>query len=283
MGLIIVSGLSGAGKSVAMHALEDLGYYCVDNLPTALLNNFVEALGGSVRQTAVSLDARSGLDALSELPDRIRALRDAGEIKELIFLEAGDDMLVNRFSETRRKHPLSGAERSLAEALALERTMLEGVRDQANSVIDTTLINPHQLRDIIRRRIEDPGVGGSMAVMFESFGFKHGIPSTADLVLDARCLPNPYWEPSLRPLTGLDEEVADYLAGLPVANDYLDELIELLEKWIPRFEQDNRAYLTVAIGCTGGQHRSVYVVERLTAHFSAHRNEVLSRHRELKR
>lgn len=283
MGLIVVSGLSGAGKSVAMHALEDIGYYCVDNLPIALLNNFVETLAGPVRQTAVSLDARSGLDALGELPDRIRALRDAGEIKEVIFLEAADDMLLNRFSETRRKHPLSGVDRSLAEALDLERTMLGGVRGQADSVIDTTLINPHQLRDIIRRRIEDRGAGGAMAVMFESFGFKHGIPSTADLVLDARCLPNPYWEPRLRPLTGLDEEVADYLSGQPVANDYVEELIELLDKWVPRFEQNNRAYFTVAIGCTGGQHRSVYVVERLTAHFSARRSEVLSRHRELKR
>ena len=193
MGLIIVSGLSGAGKSVAMHALEDLGYYCVDNLPTALLNNFVEALGGSVRQTAVSLDARSGLDALSELPDRIRALRDAGEIKELIFLEAGDDMLVNRFSETRRKHPLSGAERSLAEALALERTMLEGVRDQANSVIDTTLINPHQLRELSVAESKT-GVGGSMAVMFESFGFKYGIPRPP-ISCWMHGVSHPYWKP----------------------------------------------------------------------------------------
>jgi RNase adapter protein RapZ len=282
MGLIIVSGLSGAGKSVAMHALEDLGYYCVDNLPVVLLDEFVNALGGT-QKTAVSIDARNGLDALGELPDRIKELRETGAVREVLFLEAVDDILLNRFSETRRKHPLSGVDHTLAEALALERAMLEGIRGQADAVIDTTLINLHQLTDLVRRRIEDRVVGSAaMAVMFESFGFKHGIPATADLVFDARCLPNPYWEPRLRGLTGCDRDVATYLDGQAMANDYFEELVELLTKWIPRFEQDNRAYFTVAVGCTGGQHRSVYMVERLTAHFRTQRDEILSRHREQK-
>lgn len=280
MGLIIVSGLSGAGKSVAMHALEDLGYYCVDNLPVRLLGAFIENQRGGLEHTAVSIDARSGLEGLDELAPSIIAMREAGQVREVVFLEAVEDVLLNRFSETRRKHPLSGSDKTLAESLALERAMLEGVREQADVVIDTTLINLHQLRDMIRRRVESRG-DESMALNFESFGFKHGIPATADLVLDARCLPNPYWEPSLRALTGKDRPVADYLERQPVVQEYFDELSTLLEKWIPRFEGDNRAYFTVAIGCTGGQHRSVYMVERLAAHFGAQREEVLARHREL--
>jgi UPF0042 nucleotide-binding protein len=281
MGLVVVSGLSGAGKSVAMHALEDLGYYCVDNLPVRLLNAFLEGQCGTLKNTAVSIDARSGVEALVELPERIRELRESGAVREVIFLEAVNDVLLNRFSETRRKHPLSGEDNTLAEALALERDLLEGVRAEADSVIDTTLINLHQLRDLIRRRVEDRSAGTTMALMFESFGYKHGIPATADLVFDARCLPNPYWEPPLRSLTGQDRDVASYLAGQPVVEEYFQELMALLERWIPRFEGDNRAYFTVAIGCTGGQHRSVYMVERLSETFREQRSEVLARHREL--
>ena len=281
MGLVVVSGLSGAGKSVAMHALEDLGYYCVDNLPVSLLPVFVEELDGAVARTAVSLDARNGATALAALPGHIRELREAGVIREVLFLEAVDDVLLNRFSETRRKHPLTGGTRTLREALALERQLLEGVREQADVVIDTTLINLHQLRDLIRQRVVQRHAG-AMALVFESFGYKHGIPITADLVFDARCLPNPYWQPALRALTGKDAEVARFLDRQPLFGAYLAEITGLLERWVPHFEKDNRAYFTVAVGCTGGQHRSVYMVERLAAHFGDGREEVLARHRELK-
>jgi RNase adapter protein RapZ len=280
MSLIIVSGLSGAGKSVAMHALEDLGFNCVDNLPIRLLNAFIQDDEVRGHRTAVSLDARNPIPVLRELPEKIAEIREQDLDSQVLFLEAVDDVLMKRFSETRRKHPLTGDDRTLLEAITLERELLHGVRDRADSIIDTTLINLHQLRDLIRQRVGHDTVQ-SLTLLFESFGFKHGVPAGADLVFDARCLPNPYWEPSLRGLTGRDIEVQRYLG----ANDMVQEMIEsirtYLDTWIPRFEADNRAYLTVTIGCTGGQHRSVFLVEHLAKLFSGKREDVIARHRQL--
>ena len=280
MSLVIVSGLSGAGKSVAMNALEDHGFYCVDNLPAALLDAFVEDSSVAERLTAVSLDARTPEAVLSGVPAKIEATRAKGLLREVLFFDAVDDVLIKRFSETRRKHPLTEKERTLPEAIALERELLEGIRAQADTMIDTTLINVHQLRDLIRLRVDQTSEQW-LTLLFESFGFKHGLPSGADLVFDVRCLPNPFWEPSLRGLTGRDLEVREFLGRQPLVDEMVDSIQTYLEQWVPRFESDNRAYLTVNIGCTGGQHRSVYVVEKLAELFRASRDDVIARHREL--
>jgi RNase adapter protein RapZ len=278
--LVIVSGLSGAGKSVAMHALEDHGFFCVDNLPAALLDAFVEDSNVADRLTAVSLDGRTPEAVLRGVPAKIEAIRAKGLLREVLFFDAVDDVLIKRFSETRRKHPLTDKERTLPEAITLERELLEGIRAQADSVIDTTLINLHQLRDLIRLRV-DRTSEQRLTLLFESFGFKHGLPSGADLVFDVRCLPNPFWEPSLRGLTGRDLEVREFLERQPLVDEMVDSIQTYLEQWVPRFEADNRAYLTINIGCTGGQHRSVYVVEKLAELFRAGRDDVIARHREL--
>jgi len=282
--LIIVSGLSGAGKSVALHTLEDLDYYCIDNLPVSLLPAYAARMHDDDdeihRHSAVAIDARGRADELAQFPRILHELKQGGIDCEIIFLQADDETLLKRFSETRRKHPLSNDEVSLAEALRLERELLGPIAANADLIIDTTHSNVHRLRDMLRERIgadDNPG----LSLMFESFGFKHGVPADADFVFDARCLPNPYWEPHLRPLTGRDEEVAGFLAGQPLVAELAQTLEGFLETWIPRFEADNRSYMTVAIGCTGGQHRSVYLVERLATHFQARRDNVLIHHREL--
>lgn len=281
MGLVIVSGLSGAGKSVAMHALEDNGFYCVDNLPVRLLDAFVDDTSVSQRLTAVSLDARTPQAVLGDVPAKLEAIRAKGLLREVLFFDAVDDVLIKRFSETRRTHPLTGPDRTLPEAIALERKLLEGMREQADSVIDTTLINVHQLRDLIRLRV-DRTSEQRLTLLFESFGFKHGLPNGADLVFDVRCLPNPFWEPSLRGLTGRDLEVREFLERQPLVEEMVSSIKAYLEQWVPRFEADNRAYLTVNIGCTGGQHRSVYIVEKLAELFRESRDDVIARHRELR-
>lgn len=284
MKLVVVSGLSGAGKSVAMHALEDLGFYCVDNLPVRLLLAFAAETDSSehpaYRRTAVAIDARNPAESLRELPAIIADLRERGLLSELLFLEAGDDNLIRRYSETRRKHPLTESDVSLAEAINHERTLMEPVRNCADACIDTSHTHLHQLRDLIRQRFEQ-GPRQRMALLFHSFGYKHGVPADADIVFDARCLPNPHWVPHLRPLDGRDTAVAEFLAGEPLVAKMFDSISGYLETWVPCFEAENRTYLTVAIGCTGGQHRSVYLVERLAAHFRSARTSVLVRHREI--
>jgi RNase adapter protein RapZ len=283
MKLMIVSGLSGSGKSVALHTLEDLGYYCIDNLPIGLLQAFamqmLGARGDAYQRAAVGIDARNRPEDLAEFPRMLRELAEAGVACEIIFLQADDDTLLKRFSETRRKHPLTRREISLADAIRLERGLLEPIAANADLHVDTTRTNIHQLRDLLRERMQRST--RSLSLLFESFGYKHGVPADADFVFDVRCLPNPHWHAELRPLTGLDPAVAQFLEQQPEVSEMFEALKGFLETWIPRFEADNRSYVTVAIGCTGGQHRSVYLAEQLATHFRTIRDNILIRHREL--
>jgi UPF0042 nucleotide-binding protein len=285
--LIIVSGLSGAGKSVALRTLEDVGHVCIDNLPLFLLRDLALGLketrpdGGDGRGgTAIGIDARSGPGLLADVPAVIEELEAQGIRVRVIFLDADTPTLVTRFSETRRKHPLTGAERSLAEAIELERHLIEPLRRIASTQIDTSYTNVHELRELVRENL-DHKVPAKAPVLLQSFGFKNGVPSGADFVFDVRCLPNPHWQPQLRALTGRDKPVADFLEESPEAMQMRADLIGFLGRWIPRFESDGRSYLTIGIGCTGGRHRSVYMVEALRDHFDTQGRQVLVRHREL--
>ncbi len=282
MRLIIVSGLSGSGKSIALHVLEDLGYYCIDNLPIALLPALASQadIEAAPDKYAVGIDARSTGGTLEDFPAMLRDLRGHGVEYEIFFLDADDTTLLKRFSETRRKHPLSNQKVPLEEAIELERRLLEPLSNAADLVIDTSLTNVHQLRDLVRQRVADKPPR-TLSILFESFGYKHGVPADADFVFDVRCLPNPHWQPELRALTGYDKPVADFLEKQSQVDRMYQDLITLLENWLPQFEADNRNYMTIAIGCTGGQHRSVYLVERLARHFREQERHVLTRHREL--
>ncbi len=284
MKLVIVTGLSGSGKSIALHALEDLGYYCIDNLPLFLLEGFVGRLmekgDDFYRLAAIGIDARNQSTGLKQAKKQVKLLRNKGLQCEIIFLEAQADTLIRRFSETRRKHPLTGSNRPLAEAIKLEKELLEPFLSDADLLIDTTRTNVHELRDIIRTRLGDPE-GMTLSLLFQSFGFKHSVPADADFVFDVRCLPNPHWQTELRALTGLDDEVVAYLEQNSTVNRMREDLVGFLENWIPRFEADGRTYVTVAVGCTGGQHRSVYITEQLAVHFKERGRKVLIRHREL--
>ncbi|MEE8429012.1 MAG: RNase adapter RapZ [Gammaproteobacteria bacterium] len=284
MRLVIVTGLSGSGKSVALRTLEDAGYYCIDNLPVALLEAFANQLlvTGNLppREAAVGIDARNQASDLNRFPDILAHLQNKGIETEILFLRADEPTLLRRYSETLRKHPLSGNKMSLADAIRQEKDLLDPIAENADIHIDTSRTNVHQLRALVRDRIarEKPQ---AISLLFQSFGYKHGIPTDADFVFDARCLPNPHWEPLLRPLTGLDQEVIDYLRAQPLVDQMLLSLSEFLEIWIPRFVENNRSYLSIAIGCTGGHHRSVYLTEMLASHFDKHHDDVLTRHREL--
>ncbi|EGW54613.1 RNase adapter RapZ [Candidatus Endoriftia persephone] len=281
--LLIITGLSGSGKTIALHTLEDLGYYCIDNLPICLLeafsNHLVEDPEPIFRHTAVGIDARSQPSHIAKLPEMVAKMREQGIDCEMIFLEAQQETLIKRFSETRRKHPLSDDDHSLDEAIRQEQEVLEPLASTADLRIDTTHTNLHELRDLIRGRV----TGGSrqVSLLFESFGFKHGVPRDVDFVFDVRCLPNPHWQTELRPLTGLDGPVANFLESSEESSQMQADLTRFLESWIPRFEADGRSYLTIAIGCTGGQHRSVYITDQLYRHFKQQGRNVLSRHREL--
>ncbi len=285
MKLLIVSGLSGSGKSVALHTLEDIGYYCIDNLPVGLLCAFAEQFSpdqrsGSPDLVAAGIDARNHPEQLQRFDAILKDLQKNDIETEIIFLQADDATLLKRFSETRRKHPLSGPDLSLADAIARERELLNPISQNASLFIDTSHTNVHQLRDLIRERVQTES-GGELSLLFESFGFKHGVPGDADFVFDARCLPNPHWDPTLRPYTGKDQAVADYLEGHELVRRMFAEIRDFLLRWIPHFQADNRSYLTVAIGCTGGQHRSVYLTERLADSFRTELPNVAVRHREL--
>ncbi|GMQ89210.1 MAG: RNase adapter RapZ [Gammaproteobacteria bacterium] len=283
MKLVIVSGHSGSGKSVALHTLEDLGYYCIDNLPAGLLSALALELkqaSNPVEVAAVGIDARNLPQALQQFNDILARIETQDVKCEVLFLTCDTDTLIKRFSETRRRHPLSNDQVSLAEAVAQEKTLLEPIAKRADLFIDTSKTTIHQLRSLVQQRIEG-GQENRLSLSFQSFGYKHGIPTDVDFVFDARCLPNPHWLPELRPLTGRDPQVIQYLEGEILVKQMFQELCTFLNHWIPAFEDDNRSYLTIAIGCTGGQHRSVYLAERLAHHFEDRYPGVSARHREL--
>lgn len=282
MSLIIVSGLSGSGKTIALQALEDLGFYCIDNLPASLLLPFAEQLrvpGHSPRQAAVGIDARNSA-FLDALPDSLAHLKALDIPYRIIFLEAEEAVLVQRFKETRRKHPLTDPNTPLLEGIRREHKLLEPLAFDPAIRIDTTNTTPHELRS----RVQDFAHGdsaGRMTLLFESFGFKKGTPIDADYVFDVRCLPNPHWQLELRQYTGRDPQVVTFLEQYPQVDKMFTDLCQFLDDWLPSFEGERRSYMTVAVGCTGGQHRSVYLVERLAAHFAGRGLRTQIRHREL--
>lgn len=282
MKLIIISGRSGSGKTTALRALEDAGYDAIDNFPVNLLQSLVhnalrDPLQGDA-QVAVCIDARSR--NLERFPEILLALDRMDVDCQVIYLDALSATLVKRFSETRRRHPLTDEHTDLLQAIEAEREVLEGISDLADLNIDTTTLRGHQLTDLIATRVIGSARSG-LSLLFRSFGYKFGVPVDADLVFDIRCLPNPYWIQDLRPLTGLDPAVEEFLDANASVAEMFDDLSGFLERWLPRFEDDHRAYMTVAIGCTGGQHRSVYMVEKLGAHFRSRFGSVLVRHRDL--
>jgi len=286
MRLIIVSGLSGAGKTVALRQYEDLGFYCIDNLPLALVQPLIahglgSAAGTRYRQLAIGVDARADRAEIAGFPAVIDALRAQGVEVRVVFLNASDEVILRRYHETRRKHPLSCGSVSLLDAIHLERRLLEPIANLAHSSIDTSAMNLYELRSAILAHLPDAARAAQMSVLFLSFGYKNGLPEGADFVFDVRCLPNPHWVPELRALTGRDAAVAGYLeANADVAALYGD-IHDFLDRWLPKLKAQERAYVTVAIGCTGGQHRSVYMVERLAADFRARYDAVMVKHREL--
>ncbi len=282
--LIIVSGLSGSGKSVALHVLEDLGYYCIDNLPVGLLLAAVDEVracgGDSPQHLAVGVDARNRTDNLDALPDLLRELRDKNVTTDIIFLHASDEILLQRYGETRRRHPLAEQGTQLRAAIASERAVLSEVQLSADLIIDTSQTSIYELADSIRSRV-DRRDAESLSLLIESFGFKYGIPTDADFVFDLRSLPNPYWTMELRGLNGLDEEVQVFLDDQDKFEEMYKDILSFLSRWAPHYEKANRGYLTVAIGCTGGQHRSVYMTEKLATALREHHEPVLTRHNSL--
>lgn len=284
--LIIISGLSGSGKSVALHVLEDLGYYCIDNMPAALLKSLLDEVSfiddRSPVRVAVGVDARNRQRDLETLPGLIDELRKSGVQTDLLFLQASDDILLKRYSETRRRHPLDKDGTELRSAIDRERELLGQVINAADLIIDTSRTSVYELADAIRARV-DRRQQGMLSVVVESFGYKHGIPADADFVFDLRCLPNPYWRQEFRNLNGLDEPVARFLDSHPAFVQMFEDILGFLRRWIPEYVNFNRSYLTVAIGCTGGQHRSVYMTEKLARALKEHHEPVLTRHNEIPR
>lgn len=282
--LIIVSGMSGSGKSIALHTFEDLDFYCVDNLPAELLPEFVRSATGKndlPPKLAVGIDVRSRNTDLSTLPSLLSKAGELGLDPKLVFFDASDDVLIKRYAETRRRHPLSHLGLTLHEAIALERRMLKPLRALADISIDTSETNVHQMR---RRVIAELDLAAErpVSLLFESFAYRRGVPVDADFVFDARCLPNPHWDAKLRPLSGRDQGVRDYLAAQPEVGEYVAQVTAFLDTWMPRIQADTRSYITVAFGCTGGKHRSVYLAETLAAHARDKGwREVATYHREL--
>ena len=284
MRLIIVSGRSGSGKSTALDVLEDNGFYCIDNLPAGLLPELAERALLHTEllqpQVAVSIDARNLPSQLKRFPELLDEVRSRHIHCDVIYLDADDETLLKRFSETRRRHPLTNDKRSLAEAIRDEELLLASIIDHADLKIDTTHLNLYQLRDTLKLRLLNQPEPGT-AFLIESFGFKRGMPVDADLVFDVRCLPNPYWKAELRDYSGLDQPVIDYLSEQPDVDEMFQDIHGYLSKWLPRFAASNRAYVTVAIGCTGGHHRSVYLAERLGQALKAPLKNLQVRHRDL--
>jgi len=286
MRLILVSGLSGSGKSVALSTLEDDGFYCIDNLPPGLLVPLIEQIHASANtnyeRVAVGIDARSDTRDLARLPDYLDSLQALADVRvEVVFLRAGLDTLIRRYSETRRRHPLSQEGRPLVEAIEAERELLAPLGERADLTVETTHRTLHELRALLRERLL-PADSGGLSLLFQSFGFKNGLPTDTDFVFDVRCLPNPHWEPRLRALSGRDPAVVDYLEHLAEVEAMYDSIASFLEQWLPAFTREGRCYMTVSIGCTGGQHRSVYLAERLARRFGEDQEQVTVRHRELR-
>jgi UPF0042 nucleotide-binding protein len=285
MRLVIISGVSGSGKSVALHFLEDLGFYCIDNIPVALLRSFVDEIvtrnDPAFANVGIGLDARSRPSDIAAVPALVQQLRADGISCEVIFLQTDNKVLLSRFSETRRKHPLTDKDTGLEEAIAKERALLAPIINTAELVIDTTSMTVYELREQIRERVA-PRTPGSVSILIESFGYKNGLPPNADFVFDVRCLPNPYWELSLRRMNGQDEPVKTFLDAAPAVQEMIDDIVEFLHKWIPRYQDSQRSYLTVAIGCTGGMHRSVYVAEAIASRLGGSAHAIRTHHNELR-
>ncbi len=283
--IIVVSGLSGSGKSVALHRLEDLGYYCIDNMPAALLPQLIEQLNLTAdpmyQDLAIGLDGRNKRTDLAAIPKFVEDLEKRNIHAEILFLTTDDEILIKRYSESRRRHPLSSNKISLEDAISLEREMLAPLSNSADILFDTTRTNVHELRDLLAQRIHTR-LPGTMSLQFKSFGFKYGVPVDAEYIFDVRCLPNPYWDQSLRSYSGLDQPVINFLDSQEMVQKMLNDISHFLNNWIPEFMRNNRSYLTIAIGCTGGHHRSVYLAERLTEIFSKRFSQVLVRHSELR-
>ncbi len=283
MKLIIVSGLAGSGKSIALNTLEDSGYYCIDNLPFFLLETFLDE---SCRQqdvyqkVAIGIDSRNQANTDQQFPALIERINNLGIDCSIMFLIADEQVLVNRFRETRRKHPLLTETLALSGAIEKELLIMEPIASFADIVIDTTHMNIHQIRRAIRERV-DKGLSHVCAVKLESFGFKYGLPADADFVFDTRCLPNPYWQADMREKTGKDTVVRDFLDASVDVQQVVNDIYHLLQRWLPLFEKENRSYLNVAVGCTGGQHRSVYIVEKVSAMLHHESRDSLIRHREI--
>lgn len=281
---IVVSGLSGAGKSVVLNTLEDLDFYCIDNLPVSLLDHLIRPREDTDTELparlAVGIDARNPERVLARLPESLQRLSGEGIRAEVVFMEANNDVLTKRFSETRRKHPLSSDALSLSDAIDKERALLSSLADIASLRIDTSHTAVHELRDMVRERIARRPAA-ALSMQFISFGYKHGTPRDADFVFDVRCLPNPHWRKELRKFSGREKPVVEFLQSQPAVQEMFDDLKDFLERWIPTFEAENRSYLCIAIGCTGGHHRSVFMVERLAEHFRANGKHLIIKHRDL--
>jgi UPF0042 nucleotide-binding protein len=280
---VVVSGRSGSGKSTALHLLEDNGFYCIDNLPAGLLPELARQAQNtdlSLPKVAISIDARNLPSDLKRFPELLKQVRDAGITCDVLFLAATDEVLIKRFSETRRKHPLTDGNLSLGEAIAAELKLLEPIIDLASLKIDTSHLTLYQLRDQLKHRLLSSQNNGP-SILIQSFGFKRGVPVDADLVFDVRCLPNPYWKPDLRPFCGKDEPIRDYLEAQPDVQEMYQDIFQFLHKWLPRYAAGERSYMSIAIGCTGGHHRSVYIAERLVQDLSDNFSNLLIRHRDL--
>ena len=284
MRLVVISGRSGSGKSSALHVLEDLGFYCIDNLPIGLLPALAEQAQADEKLTrvAVSIDVRNLSDTGAPINEVLTALPHDQYQLDVVYLDASENVLLQRFSATRRKHPLTNTDVSLGEAIEREKELLDPIANMADLTLDTTHMSVHELRSLIRMRVADKKFG-EMSIQFESFGFKHGIPIDADYVFDVRHLPNPYWDESLRKFTGLDTEVQLFLNSYDVVSEMRKSVSDFLNQWMDRFIEANRSYMTIAIGCTGGQHRSVYLSEQLATEFRMKYSNVQVRHRELAR
>lgn len=284
MKLVIVSGRSGSGKSTALHVLEDLGFYCIDNLPIGLLLPLAdEALiseESRLEKIAVSIDARNLSTGIDQFTDIVNQFKHRHFDMDIIYLDALNQTLLKRFHATRRKHPLSNDSVSLKEAIEAEKELLAPISSSADLIVDTSDMTMYQLRDLIKERVVGR-TGQDIAILFQSFGFKHGVPIDADFVFDVRCLPNPYWDQSLRAFTGRDKPIHTFLEQQPETGEMLGDIVSYLNKWLPQFANSNRSYLTVGVGCTGGQHRSVYICEKLGETFKAMQSNVQVRHKEL--